>query len=285
MKNFSLLAILVAPLLSTWAFCSTQVHFAQQIRRAPTVTTIQAPGSISADTQVPFSISVASMHLPPDGNVTLTEGTNVLGTAPLKGANATISTAFSTGGQHSIVACYQGTVNFTESCSNPFSFFLPIFSLSAPSQTGQVEKRRVFTSPVTVTPEGFTGVVKLSCSTDVARLVECSIAPNEVQLDGNTPIQARLAFHVYTTPNSASAILLFLPTLCLGCFSKRLRLVSTRLLVVFGALILTLGTNGCGSGFVTPMPYNVTVKATSGNYSKTLSFVITLMPDNPSVSK
>lgn len=109
---------------------SSSVELVQTVGPAPTTTTLSAPSTATAGQSVSLYVTVTS-NLTHGGTVTFKDGSTVLGTADLvNGYSAGITTAFISGGNHSLTAEYGGDANNAVSTSNA-----RIVAVSATSST------------------------------------------------------------------------------------------------------------------------------------------------------
>jgi RHS repeat-associated protein len=84
--------------------------------RSTATTLASSPTTAGATQVVTLTANVAS-GLNPSGSVTFRDGSTTLGTAPLNGNQATVTTSFATTGSHSLTATYNGDTNNTSSTS------------------------------------------------------------------------------------------------------------------------------------------------------------------------
>ena len=132
----------------------------QQVNKGVTVTTLSAsPTSVGQGQGVLLTAKVTPLGA--TGTVTFLDGGTSLGTAALVAGTASTTTSFSTNGNHSITAVYNGDTNYATSTSAAVmvSVGLPntTTALSASATTINVGQSVTFTA--TVSPTGATGTV------------------------------------------------------------------------------------------------------------------------------
>jgi uncharacterized membrane protein len=247
----------------------------------------------------------------PTGNVTFSDGPHSLGTSPLSGGVATLSTSTLAVGTHSITASYAGNPSFASSVSNSLTQTvngLPDFTITSASGAQTVHPGQQANFSLTVMPlNGSTQSVTISC-TGVPALATCSSGTPSVTLNGSTGTV--LVVNVSTTANSfvpgrgptqfpplwiwSIAVAGILGGLAI-CFSartaRRFQYVSIYLLFI----VLAASAAGCGTkgetstvtGGTNPNPlgtaagtYTLTVTGTSGtgasaqSHSTTVTLVV-----------
>lgn len=84
----------------------------QDVTQATSVVTLSSsPGIVVVGSTVVFTAAVGGIS--PTGSIVFTDGATVLGTVPLSGGTATLSTSSLALGHHTITAAYSGDANFT----------------------------------------------------------------------------------------------------------------------------------------------------------------------------
>ena len=127
----------------------------------------------------------------PTGNVTFMDGSTAIGTAPLSGGLARLTTGTLAIGTHTITAQYAGDSNFRSSTSTAVSEVVtatPDFAFGSSSSTVTVAAGDAAQFNLGVTSSnGYNGTVTFTClSTTVPAKAACSFNPSSLALTGNS---------------------------------------------------------------------------------------------------
>jgi hypothetical protein len=265
------------------ADASTQATLTQVVNAAPTVTLLQQPPeSLFASSGFSFVIEVTSSNglVVPTGNVTLTDNSNLIGSAPVDNGKATVTQSVPSTGGHLLVACYAGSNNFLSSCSAPLTFStLAPYLLKQTNSSGTVNAPKAFVDNLKVVPtKGFSGVVRLSCQVSS---YSCNLFPSSISFSGDGNVQiVKASFSPVATSTSAELfgipIIGFLGWLIKrgrhGCSNLWLLLCSAALLCVLGCgPVISVPVNGANQTMI--------VNSTSGSYSQAVIYQIQVESD------
>jgi len=280
-NKFWLSPLLLVMTTSMWA--STQASLTQVVVPAPTMTALARPTkSFFVSTAQPLTIAITSNNglVVPSGNVMLTDNSNVIGTASVSNGTAAFVQESNSAGNHQLIACYQGTSNFSGSCSAPLNVSaVAPYLLQQTKPSATIDAPKVFVDDLQVIPaEGFSGVVQLTCQVSS---YSCTLSPSLVSFpgDGKTQI-VRASFSSAGT--SSAAALAGLPMLGLvGILvgKRRGRIGKVRLFFSSTAL---LGFLGCGPLISVPVSsatQTMLVSSTSGSYSQAVTYQIQVVSD------
>ena len=240
--------------------------------------------------------------------MTFLNGGTVLGTAPISGGTATLTTTFAVSGastNNMVSAIYSGDGNYIPSTATTISIVsgIPSFLLSGVPTSLTVSQGQTALSQFTLTPTfTYTGTVAFSC-TGLPATLGCVFSPASVSAAGsNTP--SLIGFSVTTVQPGVLAklepagsglspvALAGIPGFALlaGLMGQRRKLFASgkkgwQTLLLFGLLaLLGMGATGCGVKSTPGTPkgsYTVTVVATgtpvSGSTAPVLQqFAVTL---------
>jgi hypothetical protein len=245
------------------------------VAKAGTTTQLMSSsGSALPGATINFTATVTSLTSgTPTQMVTLMDGANVLGMAPLNGGVAVFSISSLSSGPHSIVAMYGGDTNFLGSSSAGVSETIgtPSFTVSAAPSSVNIPQGQSGSVVVTVSGMGgYAGTVTASCATS---LLPCSFTPGTLTFTGvnssqtmtatvGTVVKSQLVEPFGPSSKVVAAMFLWLPAMLAGMFVLRRRR-AWRAGVGLGVLLLLLGLGGltgCG-GSVAPN------YAAKGNYA------------------
>jgi hypothetical protein len=255
-----------------------------------------APNPATAGQSVTLTATVtATGGGTPSGSVTFFDGGTSLGSGTLSAQGvATLAVATLATASHAVTASYAGNSSFAASTSSAVAVVVSAaptadFTLTRAPVSQSVAAGQSATSTLTLTPSGgFSGTVTLACS-GLPSSANCAFAPASVALGASA---ATSTVTISTTVRSALNLLpgggLLLAGLLVPMLPRRRRLrLSTRLRagsMLFGALLLaSCGGGGGTSGGGTTAPtgttagsYTVTVTATSGAISHSVTFALTV---------
>jgi hypothetical protein len=272
---------------------------------ATTLTSSLNPANAGQTVTFTATVTGASFSgLPPAGSVSFSDGTTVLGTAPLVSSSGGASTAaFSIStlavGTHSITAAYVPAAGYATSAATltqtinpaPVDFTITLASPSVTLQTYQ-------TSTTTVTLAslgGFADTLGLTCGS-LPTNVTCTLTPNSAKLAANATAAASLYLSTVTIPSRNALnrpvsapefpINLALMLSPAGLFTalaarrrRRFSVLNFVLLAAFSMAALTLA--GCGS-LIYPLPsavpgtYTIPITATGASTGLTHTAQLTL---------
>lgn len=262
----------------------------------PGVSVSSSANPILVKNATTLTATVSSAVSMPTGTITFLDGTTPIGTSPLAGGVATLTTSSLPTGLHSIAAAYSGDHNFMATSSSMLTQHVDDFSLTAGSTTAiTILPGGQATYQFTLSPLGdstFPAVINLS-GDGQPQAATLAINPGNVNAgSGSTNFSVTI-----TTPSLTGAVrstdslgprlaplalaILLLP------FSRRMRRTARKLgrvghiallLIVAGAALF--GATGCGvktGYFAQPQKtYNLTVTGTSGALSHAASVTLTV---------
>ena len=160
---------------------STSAAVDQFVLAATTATIVSSPSATVYGQVVALTATItSSIGSPPDGEtVTFKQGSNVLGTAPLSGGTATLSTSTLGVGTKQVTAVYAGDANFAASTSKAtsqvISKALTTIALTSPQNPAIFGQPITFTATVTPQFSGVpTGTVTFLDGTKVLKTVSLS---------------------------------------------------------------------------------------------------------------
>ena len=281
---------------------STATALTISVSLAATTTVLTA--SVSSAVPVPpgtsitltATVSSAVLTASPSGTVTFTGNGQTLGTQPVSGGVATLTSTTLPVGTYAVTATYNGDAGFATSTSNSVTIAnLPAgFVVSGAPTALTVNAPGSVTTSFVVTPiSGYIGGVDLACAGLPAN-THCTFTPAVINFQntnsGTVPPSAQtiqLTITTDTPPTSTVAWLLPLSSVALLALGRRRKRLAIALAMIFSASLL--GLTGCGSnGVVTPTgtstvtvnligtPSGTTAPPTSGAGNIPLSFSFTL---------
>jgi len=164
------------------------------VQAAPLTTTLtlSAPSAATTSEAVQLVASLSpyaySSLTTNSETVTFTDGSTVLGTAPLSNGTAALSVMFSIAGPHAIQASYAGDINFAAASSNSATVSVTqaaTFTIT-PTPATETIKRGVLGGFILTlkSVNGFSGSVKLGCAGGPAGSY-CLNLPQTVKLSAN----------------------------------------------------------------------------------------------------
>jgi hypothetical protein len=223
------------------------------------------------------------------GTVTFSNGSTVLGSAPLNGDVASLSDSSLAAATYNVVAAYAGDSNFQASSSAAVAQVVnaatvPGFPLTASPSSLTMQPGGQGTVTLTVTPsDGFNSEVSFACS-GLPSGASCTFSPATVTPTTSAAVTTSLTIAAGT--NSAASRTQpapFIPvsTLALGmcvlAWKRRRGARYFALLVLAGASLAFF--SGCSSTSMqksTPVVSTVTVTATSGSVQQTSLVTLTV---------
>jgi hypothetical protein len=222
----------------------------------------------------------------PTGNVSIYDGSALLGSVALNGNTASYSTSVLTAGAHSLTAVYAGDANFNPNTSPAVNVTVatltPAFTLTAGSSSVSLQRGQTSAVALTLTANAaFSGAVNVSCAGLPAKAT-CLVSPGSVTLaaggSGTVSVvlsstSAKAANDAPQTPWGGTAGGSATLALLAGVMLNRRRIVRSRIwmaaTVVLAAAAAGMMLTGCGSGSsVTTAAkgtYTVTATATPAN--------------------
>jgi len=262
---------------------STKASMTQLVVPAPTVTVLAQPvGPSFASTALPLRVMITSDNgmMIPNGNVTVTDNSSVIGSAPVDNGIASFTQNSSSTGSHQLVACYAGIANFSPSCSAPIGVsVLPPYLLDQTKSSDTVNAPKAFVDDLQVLPtKGFVGVVELTCQVSS---YSCSLSPSSVSLSGNGKKQLVKASFI-PVAKSTSADMLGWPIVgLLGIAIRKARVKLRNACLILGCAALMCCT-GCGPILSVPInsaAQTMIVTSQSGLYSQAVTYQIQVVTD------
>jgi hypothetical protein len=159
---------------------------------------------------VTFKATVSSnggAHMP-TGTVQFLDGSTPLGTEPLQGGSAVLTTSTLVTGAHSITAAYSGDVNFNPRTSSPLTQVIegpPDFAMTISPAGTTISAGNSANFTVKVAPQNaFVGTVTLSCSwTNTPSGTSCQLSPSSLTISSDGTAGAS-TLTVYTAGSMAS---------------------------------------------------------------------------------
>ena len=144
----------------------------------------------------------------PTGTVQFLDGSTPLGTEPLQGGSAVLTTSTLVTGAHSITAAYSGDVNFNPRTSSPLTQVIegpPDFAMTISPAGTTISAGNLANFTVKVAPQNaFVGTVTLSCSwTNTPSGTSCQLSPSSLTISSDGTAGAS-TLTVYTAGSMAS---------------------------------------------------------------------------------
>jgi sugar lactone lactonase YvrE len=283
-------------------FTSVSSALTQAVQLRATTTTLSASNPDPTNPQLALLIGVAHYTgpTPATGTITFTNGTTVLGSAPIDSTGVATLSVVLAYGTNTLVATYSGDASYATSASastpisggtpTQFSIAISPASMSMPSgQHGVVTVTLTSVNNFTDTMEmGCLGLpVDATCtfSSDSAMLAANGTGTMQLTIDTGDPLgagaQARLRTPAPLNARRSPALLALLPAgLLLGLvFFRRNRRSLPTLLLLFCAAIATLSASGCGGLTINSTPagtYTFKVTAAGQGTGATQSQTVTL---------
>jgi hypothetical protein len=260
-----------------------------------TVTSSTNPSYAGED--VTFVATISGLFNPLAGStdtVTFSDGTTVLGMAPVSGGSATLTTSFSSPGNHTITAAYSGDPNSavsSGSLSQAVEAPVTVGGSGGDATSLTVASGQSVTTTVSVTgAAGFGGTVNFSC-TGLPMNAACSFAPASVAVSGTAAAATTLTVSTAATTmaavregESSRALtvlacglpMLGLLTLLPVARGRRLLLCLGFALLVSMTSLTGCGGNSSGETKTAAGTYAFNVVATSGSATSTASYKLTV---------
>ena len=265
-------------LLWTSAKASTQASLVQLVHQAPSTTYLQVPAN-SAHTagEVPVNIQVASSNglTVPDGFVTISDGSTLLGKFTITNGSATGTVNLQSLGTNELMACYISSTNYGPSCSSPVMLTaVAPYTLQQGISSSEINAPSQFVDKLQVIPtKGFTGVVQLACQVPA---YTCALSPSSVKFSGDGQTQTVKVTFTPSTPTALAGLLGLSLIGLVGTRLKRRGYISGKLVLLASGFALVALT-GCGP--IVSLPFSATnytmlVNSTSGSYSQAVSYDI-----------
>jgi len=257
----------------------------------PSITVTSSANPIFLTYSVTFTASLPSYASSETGTMTFYDGSTEIGTASVSGGSASITTSSLTSGAHSITAVYSGDANYGQGTSSAFTETIQDFTLTFAANTS---------GSVTV-PAGGVAVYSLTVTP-----VNGSTLPEDVTLTAsNLPLDMKAEFSSITiaagSPATAFTLDVALPgksanerprtpfgrgalPVALGAillpWASRLRKAGSRFVRFVLLAVLTaacaMGTSSCGSSGFNPQNFTLTVTASSGALSHSITPKLTV---------
>jgi FtsP/CotA-like multicopper oxidase with cupredoxin domain len=260
-----------------------------------TVTTLTAsPNDVNLNSNVTFTAAIAPTAA---GGPALTgtvqfalDGNNIGSPVSVSSGQATLATAMTASGNHTVTALYSGDANYSSSVSSALAIGVEDFTLAAssvsipaPGQSG--------TSTITVTGStNFSAAINFTCALPNAMTQSaCFVNPNSITGSGQVTLTVNTTpAHSVDSPRvgipplgwtarvTCSLMALLLALLVLRLPWRRLRVTAAVSLLLLAILSIA---SGCGGGGKT-LPgtpagaYNVTVTAVSGSGSSAIQHTV-----------
>jgi len=278
-------------------------------RAGATVSLVSSVANANLHANIVFTSTVASTTTgTPTGLVFFFDGASKLGSGMLTNGIVSFNTASLAAGVHSIIAQYEGDVNFSASTSTvlPQQVTAPDYSIVANPAALVIHRGSSGAAMLTIAPiGGFTGVVNFGCS-GLPAYVTCIFTPPSLNLPGDNKAQSVTL--LITTPGATAAlnppagsgkIFAAMTWTSFGTFGlvlmggrPRSKLKRRAAIVVLAILVLAMlmALSGCGAGSCCRLPApplgtttaTITASAsasggsTGGGMQRTTSITITI---------
>jgi hypothetical protein len=251
----------------------------------PTVTVTASANPAFASNPVTLTATVTSLGVTPTGTVTFYDGTTVVGTGTLTAGVATVTTSTLVGGTQSITAVYSGDSSYGTATSPPYAETIEDFTLAL---SGTVTVGPVTTYTLVITPVGastlgqtltmsVTGTPLGVTSVFTPVTVPASSGTTNVTLQMESP--AQLVLQQPRRPFGGNALPVALGLILLpfaGLMRKRASGWSRMVVLALLGAALALGVSGCGTVVLTSQTSTVTITATSGSLSHSVTASLTV---------
>jgi len=251
----------------------------------PTLTVTASANPAFASNPVTLTATVSSLGVTPTGTVTFYDGTTVVGTGTLTAGVATVTTSTLTGGTQSITAVYSGDSSYGTATSGSYSETIEDFTLAL---SGSITVGPVTTYTLVITPVGastlgqtltmsVTGTPLGVTPVFTPATVPASSGTTQVTLQMESP--AQLARQQPRRPFGGGALPVALGLVLLpfaGLMRKRASGWSRMAVLALIGVALAVGVSGCGTVVLTSQTSNVTITATSGSLSHSVTTGLTV---------
>ena len=280
------LQVLFTPTDTTHYTTSTGSVTLTVIPAIPSVTESSSPNPGFLSNAVTLTATISSLAIMPTGIVVFYDGTTQLGSGTVTAGIATYTTTALTAGSHSITAVYSGDSSYGTASSGAITEKIQDFTLA--ESGGSVTAGPVTTYPLMITPVGsatLPGAVILSVTGTPLGVtpvftpgtVAANSGATSVALQMKSPDQ--LAGRPARGPFGGGALPVALGLLLLP-FAGLLRKTASRwnkmaVLALISAA-LAVGLTGCGGIVLTPQTSTLTITATSGNLSHSITVSLTV---------
>jgi hypothetical protein len=280
---------------STTATVSLQVN-----KSTPASSLTSSAFSSFVSNSVTFTATLTSPAGTPTGTMSFYDGTTLLGGAAMSNGVAAYATSGLTAGDHSITAAYSGDTNFAAVMSVPFTEVIEDFTFTGQG-SGTASPRGAAVYPLLVSaPSGESLPQQINLSvTGLPSGATATFSPSTI-LPGSGAVNVTLTVSVSNSaamrsprnPFGSEALpvalgLILLPIITDLRKSSRFGRITCLTLLAIGSIVL-VGLGGCGgNGSVggktgtpsTPQPqnYTLTVTATSGSLSHTVTLNLTVV--------
>jgi hypothetical protein len=271
----------------------------------PQITLVSSASPAFVTNAVTFTAQLNSQGGTPTGSVSFYDQTTLLGTVPMSSGAAAYTTSALAAGSHSITAAYSGDTNFAAVTSSALAQTIENFTIGTgsggtTSVTASPGGQAVYTFTVSP-PSGATLAGPISFSvTGLPTGATATFSPTTITAGAGATTETMTV----TLPASAAALppssgphrsfggaLPMALGLILLQFAMRLRKGSRSLERLFRVLVLTVagaalaaGLSGCGGGGGSstgnhqppPQSYTLTITASSGSLSNTITVNLTV---------
>ena len=277
---------------STSSEVTVTINSATPINTTTTLTASATSALVGASLTFSSTVTAASGSAIPTGTVIFMDGASAIGVETLDAnGDASLITSALLAGVHSITAQYSGSGSFNSSTSSAISVTINAlpqdFTFTISASSGAVTTANpTDTATLTVTPEnGFDATVNFACS-GLPSDVTCSFYPVTLTPGGGQTATTAVTFTESTTkaliePNASGGRRLLLAGFGLGMLlliGIRGRRSLFRTLAILVAVLALAGIVSCGgskSGGHTLTNSTVTITATSGTLTHSVTYTLT----------
>ncbi len=253
----------------------------------PSVTVSSSPNPVFFSNPVTLTATISALAVMPTGSVTFFDGTTQVGTGTVSAGIATCTTSALTTGTHSITAVYSGDSSYGPATSGIISEMIQDFNFAESGSS--VTAGPVTTYPLLISPVGGTtlaGAVVMSV-TGTPLGVTPVFTPGTVTANsGATPVTLQMkspdqlgSRRPMRGPFGGGRLPVALGILLLP-FAALMRKTASRwgkmMVLALMSAALAAGLSGCGGLVLTPQTSTLTITATSGNLSHSITVNLTV---------
>jgi hypothetical protein len=281
------LKVLFTPADTTHYTTSTASVTLTVIPATPSVTVSSSPNPVFLSNPVTLTATISALAVMPTGSVTFFDGTTQVGTGTVSAGIATCTTSALTTGTHSITAVYSGDSSYGPATSGMISEAIQDFTFAESGSS--VTAGPVTTYPLLIAPVGgatLAGAVTMSVAgtplgvtpvfTPGTVTANSGVTPVTLQMKSPDQLGSRRPmlgpFGGGRLPVALGIFLLPFAALMRKTASRWSKLMVLALM----SAALAVGLSGCGSVVLTPQTSTLTITATSGNLSHSITVNLTV---------